>query len=296
MNYKLMEAFAAAVEEGSFTAAAKRLYISQPALSQQIAQLEADIGFKLFHRANYAVTLTEAGKEFYLCTQHLFELYSDALYRCREIAGITDEAPVRPCCSSGVDNWLNLLIFKAFLEQYPRLKIEPHDTEASKRVADVASNRADVAIYFPSPEVEETGLEFHHLFYDKDYFLMTSDHPLAGNKAIRPEDMFGHTVCINKDMKSENLIRLRAFINEHKDKITMMPVPLSASTVVTAAAHGGMALVPGAAAKNNKYGLTAVPLEWKYSIDIGIICRPNPRASIRKYIEVAQSVFKDYEA
>lgn len=83
---------------------------------------------------------------------------------------------------------------------------------------------------------------------------MTSDHPLAGNKVIKKEDLFGCTVYLNKDMRSENLIKLRAFINEHRDKVAMKPVSLSASTVVTAAAHSGIVLVPGAAAKTTNTG------------------------------------------
>jgi len=296
MNDKLMEAFTAAVEEGSFTAAAKRLYISQPALSQQIAQLETDIGFKLFNRANYAVTLTEAGKEFYVCTQHILKLYVDAIYSCREIAGVLDEAPVRPCCTPGVDHSLNHLIFKAFFEKYPDLKIEPYDTDTSKRVSAVASGKADVAIFFLSPEITENGLEFHNLFYDKDYCMMSSDHPLAKNKVVNLEDLFGYTVYLNKEIRNDNLNKLRAFIDIHKEKIAVKPVTLSTSTVAAAAADGGIVMVPGASAKHTRNGMVAIPIDWDCPLEVGIICRPNPRASIRKYIEAAQLIFKDYEA
>lgn len=296
MRERLLESFIAAVQEGSFTAAAKRLYVSQPALSQQIAQLEKEVGFKLFYRANSAVALTEAGKEFYDSVRRLFALYDEILSRCRDIAGVSENAPIRPCSSSSVDNSLNLIIFKAFLEKYPELRIEPHDTETSKRVSDVTLNKADVAIYYPSLEVEENGLEFHHLFYDRTYWIMTPDHPLAGNDVIEPEDLFGHTVYMNKEIRNENFDRLRAFISEHKEQIEIKPVSLSASTVANAVSDGGIVHSLGAAAKNTKRGIVSVPMEWESPIEVGIICRPNPRPIVKKYIEVAQSLFADYEA
>ncbi len=204
--------------------------------------------------------------------------------------------PSAHCRSSTVDNTLNLLIFKAFREKYPELRIEPHDTETSKRVSDIALNKADVAIYYSSPELEENGLEFHHLFFDKDYWLMTPDHPLADNDVIEPEDLFGHTVYMNEEIRNENLDGLRAFIMRHKEKIEFRPVSLSAAMVSAAVAGGGIVLAPGSAVKNTKRGMVAVPMEWDCPIEVGIICRPNPRPAVAKYIEVAQSLFSDNEA
>lgn len=57
--------FVSSVESGSLTTAAKTLFISQPALSKQLVQLEHDIGCKLFHRKTTGVELTKAGSFFY---------------------------------------------------------------------------------------------------------------------------------------------------------------------------------------------------------------------------------------
>ena len=65
MTIHQLQSFLAVAEKQSFTAAADALYISQSALSQQIRQLEHQLGFQLFDRSTRQVTLTEAGRSFY---------------------------------------------------------------------------------------------------------------------------------------------------------------------------------------------------------------------------------------
>ena len=63
--------FIAVVEEGSFSKAAKKYYLSQSAISQQITKLENDLGFLLFNRKTYYPTLTKEGKRYYQLVKKL---------------------------------------------------------------------------------------------------------------------------------------------------------------------------------------------------------------------------------
>ena len=65
MNLKQLEYFVAIAEEGQITAAARRLHISQPPLSYELAQLERELGTQLVRRGPRGVTLTEAGRLLY---------------------------------------------------------------------------------------------------------------------------------------------------------------------------------------------------------------------------------------
>src|SRR4051794_41945676 len=64
MSLRQMEYFAAVVEEGSFTRAAERLFVTQPALSHQIKALEKSVGGALLERRPHAVYLTPMGRAF----------------------------------------------------------------------------------------------------------------------------------------------------------------------------------------------------------------------------------------
>ena len=60
-----METFVAVVEAGSFSAAARRLKLGQPAVSKSVAQLEAHLGARLLLRSTRGLTPTDAGQRFY---------------------------------------------------------------------------------------------------------------------------------------------------------------------------------------------------------------------------------------
>ena len=79
------------VETGSFSQAAKKHYLSQAAISQQISKLEEEVGVRLFDRSKYRPELTEAGKYYYQKIKQLSEEYeknreTDALYSKKEFA------------------------------------------------------------------------------------------------------------------------------------------------------------------------------------------------------------------
>jgi LysR family nitrogen assimilation transcriptional regulator len=79
MTLRQLEVFSAIVETGRFTAAARKLYLAQPSVSQQIHALEEELGDRLFVRLkNRRVELTEAGK--------IFKEHSDLVLRQCELA------------------------------------------------------------------------------------------------------------------------------------------------------------------------------------------------------------------
>ena len=66
MELRQLKYFLMVAKTLSFSEAAKRLYITQGTLSQQIKQLEDELGFQLFSRTSHSVALTEAGENFFL--------------------------------------------------------------------------------------------------------------------------------------------------------------------------------------------------------------------------------------
>jgi len=78
MDLKQLSYFTAIVDEGSISAAAKKLHISQPPLSNQMKSLEAELGVVLFERGLRSITLTDAGKLMYERANTILDMASAA--------------------------------------------------------------------------------------------------------------------------------------------------------------------------------------------------------------------------
>src|ERR1700747_2063978 len=76
-----MQVFVRVIEKGSFSAVAKERGIGQPAVSKQISALEDDLGIELIHRTPRAISLTEAGRDFYDSALHILDDFENATSR-----------------------------------------------------------------------------------------------------------------------------------------------------------------------------------------------------------------------
>src|SRR4051794_41333826 len=95
MSLRQMEYFAAVVEEGSFTRAAERLFVTQPALSHQIKALEKSVGGALLERRPHAVYLTPMGRAF-LPHATAAVRAADEAYRAASSVGQLEAGGLRP--------------------------------------------------------------------------------------------------------------------------------------------------------------------------------------------------------
>jgi DNA-binding transcriptional LysR family regulator len=93
MKIETLNEFVALIKHKNYSSAAKELYCSQPTLSNHMAQLEKELGFKLLTRQGSRLSLTPAGSEFLKSSQAIISLYDKALKTCQNITKKT--LPVR---------------------------------------------------------------------------------------------------------------------------------------------------------------------------------------------------------
>ncbi|MET8773359.1 LysR family transcriptional regulator, partial [Streptomyces sp. NPDC004658] len=84
VDSRLLRSFLAVAEEGSLVRAAERVYVSQPALTKQIRQLESRLGVRLFERSRTGMALTDAGRELARRAPDVLAAWDDALRAARE--------------------------------------------------------------------------------------------------------------------------------------------------------------------------------------------------------------------
>ncbi len=109
-------------KKGSFTKAAKELYISQPSLSAAISRLENDLGFRIFDRTTIPCSLTAEGRIYIESIEEIIESENNMLKRIKEISD-TDHGSVRVGGSSFASYLILSEICNAFYKRYPKINV-----------------------------------------------------------------------------------------------------------------------------------------------------------------------------
>ena len=147
LDWEKLRLFELVAEAGSFTEAARRLHMSQPALSRQIGALEDQIGAKLFHRHARGLAMTHEGEQLRAATHDM----QDRLERTRQAIDASRDRPtgeirLTTTVSFG-STWLARQLGD-FLDLYPDITI---NMQLSDMDMDLAKREADVAIRFHLP-------------------------------------------------------------------------------------------------------------------------------------------------
>lgn len=123
MQLKAMEYFVEIVESGSFSAASEKLFISQPALSQQIKKLEEEVGTVLFDRSRHPIQLTEAGNLFLREGKRILQIYDQLLRNIALLENHTEDV-VRFGISPFYSRHYLPFLLPPLIGAYPAIKYE----------------------------------------------------------------------------------------------------------------------------------------------------------------------------
>lgn len=135
-----LRAFEAAARHGSMSLAADELHVTAGAVSQQIRELERDLGVQLFIRKPRQITLTETGAQLFPAARSAFRILRDASDKARARSGT---AVLTVSCTSGfASQWL-LPRLSRFEKLHPHVNVR---ISASNRVLDFRQDRIDLAI------------------------------------------------------------------------------------------------------------------------------------------------------
>lgn len=165
-------------EEGGVTAAAKKLYISQPSLSQMLHQVEADIGLPLFDRSTFPVRPTYAGECFLRAASHMLNI-QDHLEQ--ELQEIRQEDRGRIRLGISIQRSVHLLpkILPQFIQQYPHVSLMLQEAGSADLEQQVLEGQVDLAL--ASTEATYSGLNYRLLQTETVGILAGANSPLAGS-------------------------------------------------------------------------------------------------------------------
>jgi LysR family transcriptional regulator, nitrogen assimilation regulatory protein len=147
MELRQLRYFVAIVDHGSLSRAARMLHVAQPALTQQLRQLEDELGAQLLHRSAQGVTSTDAGKVFYEHAQAILKQVADAK------SAVTQSA-ARPSGSvtlglpHSISGALALPLLMAARAQFPEITLQLTEEITGNLAEQLKSGRLNLAILF----------------------------------------------------------------------------------------------------------------------------------------------------
>ncbi len=186
MELYQLQYFVAVVEEKSFTRAAARCHISQPALSQQMQKLERECGTKLLERRGRVVRPTPAGETLYrracellrLAATMYEEVHQHGAYGCGRVS--LGAIPT-------VSPYLLPPLISRFCRQFPRAELSVHEDLTENLLDACRVGELDLAIL--ADPVDEPGLRVEPLFAESLLVALRSDHPLSRKRSIALSDL-----------------------------------------------------------------------------------------------------------
>jgi DNA-binding transcriptional LysR family regulator len=172
-----LHAFASVARRGSFTLAAKDLYLTQSAISHAMKALETEVGCRLLDRIGKRVLLTQAGELFLRHTEKILR-EMDAARTGIETLANWGHGRLRVGASTTACQYLIPTVLREFKQSFPKcvIKIEPGDHDRQLEL--LRAGQIDLGI-MPVPAERNDELELVPLFEDELRFLVSPLHPWA---------------------------------------------------------------------------------------------------------------------
>ena len=184
--------FLAVAEELHFGRAAKRVHISQPPLSQQIRQLEEDLGVQLFYRTRRHVELTEAGRVFAGEVRLIVEQVEHATSLAGE-ANRDKMGRLLVGCSP-VNSYLVVRILNAFRARYPDTRIVVKSLITPQQLEALRNNRIDVG--FVTLPIDGDGLATEVVLREHLVVALPKRHPLSKRRQVTLQALSSETMIV----------------------------------------------------------------------------------------------------
>lgn len=209
-----IELFCTVAECGSFTAAAVKSGLGQPAVSRSISRLEQRLGVKLFERTTRRINLTDAGQHYYQqCRDALSQI--NAAERALADAQRTPSGTVRLSLPTPLGHYRILPLLPAFHARYPQVELE---IQLSNHNVDFVADGFDLAVRGRPPK--DSGLVSRPLLDAELVVVASPDYVLRHGAPNTPEALLQHQ-CIQFHLPSSG--QLISWLFQHEGRAFSLP-------------------------------------------------------------------------
>lgn len=239
--------FLAVAKHQSFTRAAAALYVSQPALSQQIKQLEETLGTPLFDRSGRRVTLTDAGEVYARYAHRALQDLEEGRRAIHDVQNLSRGA-LRIAITPTFTTYLIGPLIKGFHHRYPNITLSVQEMSQEQMEKQLLTDEFDVGIAFE--KVQSADIESQTLLIETMALVVSKSHPLAKHQAIDLQTLSEQTLVL---LSSEFATReqIERYCRQHDIQPTVLMEANSLSAVIEIVRHTQLTtLLPSNIASN----------------------------------------------
>ena len=241
IDIKYLRLIETVATEGSLSGAAKKLFLTQSALSHQLKEIELQMGTQAFHRVNKKLVITPAGNVVLAAARKILPLVENVDLELKKIAS-GEVGQLRVCTECFTCyHWLPALIKKFNLE-FPNIDIQIITENVSEPLSLLRNGKVDVALVHRYEK--DNNLDYVELFRDEMVLLMSARDALTQYPVILPEH-FSNQVLITHSAKGKQGMVFREVLNPAGvDVRKIVYVQLTEAVVEMVRAGIGVAVLP----------------------------------------------------
>jgi DNA-binding transcriptional LysR family regulator len=218
MDFEKLKTFLEVCQQGSFSRAAEKLRVTQPAISAQIRSLEKEVGATLFDRKSGKVSTTAAGRVFEPFAEHCLQCYSHIVMTVADLhrspRGAISISANETTCLYVFPN-----IFAQFKKQCPRVGIGIVRAERARTLEAVLKRQVDFGVI--SLPLKDPRITVNLVHKDELVLVVQPTHPLAQRQTIKVADLVQYPLLIPKQGRQRQQIDGIFQMHDFQPKLAM---------------------------------------------------------------------------
>ncbi len=276
----------AIAEEGSLTAAARQLHLTQSALSHQLRDAEDKLETRLFHRVNKRLVATPAGDQALAAARKVLQDLEETETAIRQgrTSGQQTLRLATECYTCY--HWLPRVL-ATFRKMHPKVEVRIHLASTDQPLRALREGRLDLAIVYSDPSSEE--FQVVPLFPDEMVVVLSPRHRLAKRPAIQPADFAGETLYVYPP-KSDNLLLRRLLKPVGVEPAAIHEVPLTEAIVELVSSGLGIAFLARWAVephlKSGKITTRSLSKKWRRTWKAAFLLQAELPAYTRDFLRM----------
>ncbi|MGB7190762.1 MAG: LysR family transcriptional regulator [Acidobacteriaceae bacterium] len=218
MDFEQLRTFMEVSRLRSFSRAAEKLNVTQPAISAQIRTMENEVGARLYDRDGGKVTFTAAGKLFEPFAEHCLQCHSHIVVAVGELHR-TPRGEISVSANEATSLYVLPAVFAQFKRQYTRVGLSIERADRVKTIESVLSRDVDFGVV--SLPVRDARLTVDIVHRDEIVLVAPASHPLTVRAAVKFEHILPHAMLLPKQGRQRELIEELFRTNDAEPRVAM---------------------------------------------------------------------------